>query len=516
MKACVTVCMALVTGTLLHAADASAPVKLTHDWPGYTGPTGTFTCPDPTPIRAELKDARLVWVNEQADLGFAKTTSGGGHCYPKTMKASGSSSLIVAGGLVLLGYVVPKDEIAADDVIVAVDAATGKTKWKQVFAGKGLARDDRKHPRYGAVPVASGGKVFHLGSAGLIYAVDLATGKPAWEADVGPFRQDLLAILKRTEGQPGADRAAEVDKWWPYAMRAPLQVVDGVLLAPFGPWTAKDKHNPPKTPDENEARKRNTLFAFDAADGKPLWKLTDGAAEGNNACVAKIGDTTYALTASKFGMLRLIAPRTGKVLWEEFVGVSHVMQPIVAEGRAFVMRAKEPKKDTFEKDAFLAAFTLSETGPQLAWQSQYPLPGLTGWNPLAYRDGVFYVGLMDSAPKGGVYALDAATGKELACFSGERWLFHLWGDRLIIPGDVNHESMGFSCTYTAVTPGLKDLKLAGQPFAFRNIPGYKGVCGYEVLMIHPFVDGYLFTRAVDVKKGMGVIMCWDLRQPKGD
>jgi hypothetical protein len=129
---------------------------------------------------------------------------------------------------------------------------------------------------------------------------------------------------------------------------------------------------------------------------------------------------------------------------------------------------------------------------------------------------VLYAGLMGGDAKGGVYALDPATGKELASLTGERWLFHLWGDRLVIPGDVNHESMGFACTYTAVTPGLKDWKLAGQPFAFRNVPGYKGVCGYEVLMIHPFVDGYLFTRAVDVKKGVGVIMCWDLRQPKGN
>jgi hypothetical protein len=35
-------------------------------------------------------------------------------------------------------------------------------------------------------------------------------------------------------------------------------------------------------------------------------------------------------------------------------------------------------------------------------------------------------------------------------------------------------------------------------------------------MMHPFVDGYLFTRAVDRKNGVGVIMCWDLRQPKGN
>jgi outer membrane protein assembly factor BamB len=429
------------------------------------------------------------------------------------MKPSGSSSPIVAGGLVLLGYVNPKDEIVADDVMVAVDAATGQTKWKQVFVGKGLAREDRKHPRYGAVPVAAAGKVFHLGSAGLVYAMDLATGKPAWEADVGQFRQDLLAILKRTEGQPCPDRAAEVDKWWPYAMRAPLQVVDGVLLVPFGPWVAKDKHNPPKTPEENDARKRNTLFAFEAASGKFLWKMADGSAEGNNACVVKIKDTTYALTASKFGMLRLFEPRTGKALWEQLLGVSHIMHPLVADGRAFVMCAKEPKKDTLEKDAFLTAFELSETGPKRLWQSQHPFREDTAWTPLAYRDGVLYAGLMAGAAKGGVYALDAATGKELANLSGERWLFHLWGDRLVIPGDVNHESMGFPCTYTAVTPGLKDWKLAGQPFAFRNIAGYKGVCGYEVLMIHPFVDGYLFTRAVDVKKGVGVIMCWDLRRP---
>jgi outer membrane protein assembly factor BamB len=498
----------LALGVAASADLASEMPVLTHDWPGYAGPNGTFTVPDQTPILAELKQAKLVWVNEQTDLGFAKSTSGGGQCYPKTVKASGSSSLIVAGGLVLLGYVDPKDEIVADDVIVAVDALTGKTKWKQVFAGKGLARDDRKHPRYGAVPVASGGKVFHLGSAGVIYAVNLVTGKPAWEADMGQFRQDLLAILKRTEGQPGSNRAAEVDKWWPYAMRGQLQVVDGVLLAPFGPWNAKDKHNPPKTPEESEARKRATLFAFDAATGKPLWNLVDGVGEGNTACAAKLGDTTYALTASKSGMLRLIVPLTGKVLWEEFLGVSHSMQPVMADGRVFVMRAKEPKKDTSEKEAFLAAFTLSETGPKLAWQSPQALPGPAGWNPIAYRQGIIYAGL-----QGGVFALDAATGKELGCLAGERWLFHLWGDRLVIPGDVNHESMGLPCTYTAVTPGVKDLKLAGAPFAFRDVPGYKGVCGYEVLMIHPFVDGYLFTRAVDVKKGVGVIMCWDLRQP---
>ena len=64
------------------------------------------------------------------------------------------------------------------------------------------------------------------------------------------------------------------------------------------------------------------------------------------------------------------------------------------------------------------------------------------------------------------------------------------------------------------TSGAKKV-MAGKPFAFRNVSGYRGVCGYEVLMIHPFVDGYLFTRSVDANEGVGVIMCWDLRDPEG-
>ena len=505
-KCCAMLAFAMCLGVLAAgAADAPAPVKFTHDWPSYTGTDGLLAGKSTVPVLEDFGKARLAWVNEQDDLGYAKTTSGGGHCYPKEMKPSGCGSLIVADGLVLLGYFNPHDELIADDIVVAVDAATGRTRWKQVYAGQGINRGARKHPIFGTIPVAGDGKIFHLGSGGLVYALDLKTGEPLWQADVGKYRKDLLKTLERTAAEPAAERAREVGKWWPYAMRAPLQVVDGVLLVPFGPWVAKDKHNPPKTPEENEARKRARLFAFDAATGKPLWNLVDGVAEGNTACVVKLGDKTYALTASKFGMLRLIAPRTGKVLWEKFLGVSHGWQPVVADGRAFVMAARKPKPGVFEGEAFLTAYALSATGAKRVWQSASPFYGAMYWSPPAYRAGVLYARL-----KGGVYALDAATGKELGRLSGS-WLFHLWGDRLVIPGDVNHESMGSACTYTAVTGDLANLALSGKPFAFRHQPPYRGVCGYEVLMHHPFVDGYLFTRAIDCKKAKGVILCWDLR-----
>jgi hypothetical protein len=95
---------------------------------------------------------------------------------------------------------------------------------------------------------------------------------------------------------------------------------------------------------------------------------------------------------------------------------------------------------------------------------------------------------------------------------GDRGRVHLWGDRLVVIGDNHHESMGFCrCYYWALTPGVKDLKKSGKPNFPRVIPGYKGVSGYEVLLRDPFADGYQFTRAINIEKGKGVIMCWDLR-----
>lgn len=35
-------------------------------------------------------------------------------------------------------------------------------------------------------------------------------------------------------------------------------------------------------------------------------------------------------------------------------------------------------------------------------------------------------------------------------------------------------------------------------------------------MTDPFMDNYRFTRAVEVKKSVGAIVCGDLRQPKGN
>ncbi len=69
----------------------------------------------------------------------------------------------------------------ADDVIVCMDAVTGKTLWKTVFAEKGCYQQGHKIGPVNNTPCVGDGKVFAMGSLGRVYALDAQTGKPLWE-----------------------------------------------------------------------------------------------------------------------------------------------------------------------------------------------------------------------------------------------------------------------------------------------------------------------------------------------
>ena len=499
-------------GVQAQESKGDAPV-IKHDWPGHTGPNGTFADQSKVPILDDLSKARLVWVSEHEDLGYGKTTSGGGHCYGKDFwKPSGSASLIVAGGLVITGYFAAKNGVMADDVILAIDAATGGTRWKQVYTDKGINRGAGKHPTYGPTPVAGDGKVFHLGSSGRIYCVDSATGEPLWESDVGDEHRILEEIKEKSKGvaskqtrdgvgslaallPTASDEAKKAVAARMRMMVTPLMVIDGVLMV----------HVPP------------SLLGFETATGKKLWQIANATSVQSVPCPAKLNGTMYALCSGADGNMRLIRPKTGEVVWKEFLGACFL--PVVADGRAFVPRAKAPTDGRvlgmYSKGErpVLTAFALSETGAKLLWQSTFPMDG-DSWN--AYRDGVIYASAHVYQPAGGkIMAFRAEDGTVLGMYDdkeGDRGRFHVWGDRLVVIGDNHHESLGSACYYWALTPGATDLRKSGKPYVPRRFGDYAGVCGYEVLIRDPFADGYQFCRAIDTRKGKGVIMCWDLRK----
>jgi outer membrane protein assembly factor BamB len=355
-----------------------------------------------------------------------------------------------------------------------------------VYAKKGINRGAGKHPGYGPTPVAGDGNVFHLGTSGRLYAVELATGKPLWEASVPGCTEVFEEIRRKTSVKPDAG-TVDTNPGAPSTL-TPLMYIDGVVMVPLGPDLP------------------SRLHGFDGATGNPLWQIENAITVPTPA---KINGTIYGLSVGGDQQLRLFKPRTGDVLWTRpLTGTGDcgiTVRPIAwvfAEGKLFAPRGAP-------KGPVMAAYDISEAGAKLAWTSDFPNE-FTGW--YGYRDGHFYA---SSQPRQ-MAAIRAVAGKTVGTFVGaDRAQFYIWGDRLVVLGDNHHESIGSDCTYQTLSTDLANLKLEGRTLSPRRFTKYAGVCGYEIMMRDPFADGFLFTRAIDRLKSKGVILGWDLsKDPK--
>ena len=143
----------------------------------------------------------------------------------------------------------------AEDVVICLDLATGKTLWKFKAPGEVTGR------MASSTPCVADGRVYALGSL-CCYAVDVNTGRPVWSV--------------------------------PLAVKGPASspmVMDGVLVVNVG-----------------------KLAAFDAATGKPLWNQPQ-AGGGNASPVAwKSGDKTVVICNGR-NALAGVDLKSGEVLW---------------------------------------------------------------------------------------------------------------------------------------------------------------------------------------------------------
>lgn len=152
---------------------------------------------------------------------------------------------------------VPPTKRVAEDAIVCLDFATGKTLWKTTLPGAPVGRTAS------STPVVAGGKVYAICST-RVWCLDAATGKTTWEF---PLKGN-----KRGVGS------------------SPL-LVDGVLIVNV-----------------------DRLTAIDAATGKQLW-VQDKAGGGNSSPVSwKAGERTLVLCNGKAD-LGAVDLKTGEVAW---------------------------------------------------------------------------------------------------------------------------------------------------------------------------------------------------------
>lgn len=182
---------------------------------------------------------------------------------------TGWAAPVVAGERLIVFHRIDDDEI-----LLCLDPATGKEKWKHSYRTK--YRDDfgfDDGPR--ATPTIAGGKVFTLGPAGDFAATDLATGKELWH-------RNLLTDYKADKGFFGA-------------ACSPLVMGDKVLV--------------------NVGGKGAGVVAFNAADGKEVWKSTDDGASYSSPVAAELDGKPAAVFLTRRG-LRVLDPASGKSLYD--------------------------------------------------------------------------------------------------------------------------------------------------------------------------------------------------------
>jgi outer membrane protein assembly factor BamB len=224
-------------------------------------------------------------------------------------------------------------------ILSAFDAATGKVLWRHDFTKE----FPQTSPIYGVAmsPIAIDADVIaHVGGPGrgALAAFDAATGKMkwAWRGDgpgyaspvvmtgVGGVRQIITQTERHVVGVNAADGVLlwQMPFTTAYDQNAVTPVVRGDVVINSGLdrgiaalrvsksadawkaeqiWHAAEPSNYMSTPVLHAGvlyglgrRNSGHLFAMDAATGKVLW--TTGGRHGDNAALARAGDTILALT----------------------------------------------------------------------------------------------------------------------------------------------------------------------------------------------------------------------------
>ena len=235
--------------SVVGAIVVAAAVAVAQDWPQLLGPgrNGVYTGP-PIVTSFPRSGPPLLWSRD-VGAGFAGPA--------------------VAGGTLVLFH-----RVANQEVVEAMDAAAGRTKWTFGYATG--YRDDfgfDEWPR--AVPVIAGGRVFTHGADGWLHGLDFATGQKLWAVDTR--------------------RAFDAPKGYCGVATSPLVDGDRVMV--------------------NVGGKGGGIVAFDASSGRTLWTATTDEASYSTPILADLNGVRTAVFFTRTGLVAL-DPVNGTVRYQ--------------------------------------------------------------------------------------------------------------------------------------------------------------------------------------------------------
>ncbi|MFW6061509.1 MAG: PQQ-binding-like beta-propeller repeat protein [Planctomycetota bacterium] len=506
--------LSLVGLILLSGPAAPAqPPEAAPDWPMFIGPDGSRV---PTVQGYELVDdlgtMRQTWKLE-------RHTGVGKGLYPGTIRRcrelgiepfyGGAANLIIADGKVFCSYYKPDGEhpaepegwrtmdspeklaplpdwffsVTADDILLAVDAETGELLWEAVEKGGGLNRLAHKRAHWVRSPAYANGRVFSMGSMGVLRAYDAETGKRLWETSTSPdlerARQEHIEAGKL---------------YWGAEDQSSVIVADGVVVI---------------------ARQR--LSGYDADSGERLWQIDEPVMSKHGTPTIWTHDgRAYVLAHTGIsGELRLVDPRTGEVLWT-YTGLGPRLGTLSVEGD-IVMVAFPSEKGITDSDGdprqvLYGALRLGLDGAEKLWVMPDEPQNRFHWKHdkgpryrTSPRDGLAYFAIApderpEGAPRARLIVAELDSGEILA----EKPMNVSLGNpipmenRLWVIHDYAHSNPISQSYWTA---GRDPQELTGVV----EMP-HDSITGYYVDLEPIYHKGRVYFR------GLEGLICYDLRK----
>lgn len=496
----------------LARTNAFAPGQ---EWPAWHGVDAGVRGPGDAPLVDSFRHARPLWRSEAAlpvcfgnaaDFRYSLRAAAQGTC-------GGASSPVVAGGRVFTFHYQPAGDVdeaafkqcvgkeqatfttlpnyqqtwvrdmfrvSADDVVIAHDAATGRTLWRTTLPARDVNLQTHKHRGVSPTPLAADGALFVVNYRGRVTRLDAATGQMGWEFPAAPTQP-----LAGKVGQAGSGEV-------------PVGCASPVLLAGTLGVTLKDE-----------------LIALDAATGRLRWRAkvgTDAELRAWDGAFLAIGiERPQQKGQPERTWVACLNPADGQVRWRSEVEFARDYRLPILTGDLLVgyrFGAAAANNVTTGQANSLHAYRLTAEGPQRAWQLT-GLPAVVDSYGLAAHGGRAFL----SGDKE-VWAIALADGHvtaKVAGTGGARTQV-LWsaGDRLFLCPEGRHGS----CWLTMFDTRGGGLRLLGaEDFKHLDWCGAWAVenpftTAYsQHQLIHPVVAGRLFVRGGDG------LYCYDLRQP---
>ena len=246
-----------------------------------------------------------------------------------------------------------------DEVILCLNARSGKELWKSKYAAQAVTGAAARHPGPRSSPAVSDGKVVTIGVGGVLSCLDAANGKVVWRKD--PFPKVVPKF---------------------FTAMSPI-VVDGMVIAHLG------------------GQGNGAIIAYDLATGDEKWRWSDEGPEYASPALLTVGGTKQIVTLAEKSIVA-VGVADGKLLWSlPFMPVRRAYNaatPIV-DGQTVIYTGagRGAKAVRIEKqgDGFVAKELWSN--PELAPQFNTPV----------LKDGLLF-GLSN---RGNLYCINAQTGQ---------------------------------------------------------------------------------------------------------